>query len=156
MTIRCTVCGDDFKAWTDGEEVCPVCKTLIAGERRQAEAERTCPQCGAVLPAGSKGVFCSKKCRTASYDKTRRVVKCAVCGADMPARCRLYCSDSCRKKGAKIKAGKAAVKTDSFAEYESAAREAKKAGKWLSYGDFVANKYAEREKTVIGGKSDDR
>ena len=100
-----------------------------------------------------------KKCRMASYDKTRRVVKCAVCGADMPARCRLYCSDSCRKKGAKIKAGKAAVKTDSFAEYESAAREAKKAGKWLSYGDFVANKYAEREKTVIGvigGKSHDR
>lgn len=37
MTIRCTVCGDDFKAWSDREEVCPVCKALIAGERRQAE-----------------------------------------------------------------------------------------------------------------------
>ena len=37
----------------------------------------------------------------------------------------------CRKKGAKIKSGKAAVKTDGFAAYEAAAREAKKAGKWL-------------------------
>ena len=37
MTIRCTVCGDDFKAWSDREEVCSVCKTLIAGERQQAE-----------------------------------------------------------------------------------------------------------------------
>lgn len=106
MTVRCTVCGDDFKAWSDREEVCPVCKTLIAGERRQAEE-----------PAVQE--------RKPKKRPVQRRVKTST-------------------------------GNDGFAAYEAAAREAKKAGKWLSYGDFVANKYAEREKTVIGGKSDDR
>ncbi len=104
MTVRCTVCGDDFKAWSDREEVCPVCKTLIAGERRQAEE-----------PAQERN------------PKKRPVQR--------------------RKK---TNAG-----SDGFAAYEAAAREAKKAGKWLSYGEFTARKYAEQKKTVIGGKSDD-
>ena len=69
MTIRCTVCGDDFKAWSDREEVCAVCEALM-------------PQ-----------------------------------------------------KGREKKSGKAAVKTDGFAAYEAAAREAKKAGKWLFQRD---------------------
>lgn len=104
MTVRCTVCGDDFKAWTDREEVCHVCKQLIAGERQQAEE-----------PVQER------------KPKKRPVQR--------------------RKK---TNAG-----NDGFAGYESAAREAKKAGKWLSYGDFIAKKYAEREKNMIGGKSDD-
>lgn len=103
MTIRCTVCGDDFKAWHDREEVCSVCKTLIAGERRQAEE-----------PAQE---------RKPKKKTVQRRVKSA--------------------------------ESDGFAAYEAAAREAKKAGKWLSYGDFVAHRYAEQAKTVIGGKSDD-
>ena len=104
MTVRCTVCGDDFKAWSDREEVCPVCKTLIAGERRQAEE-----------PAQKR----KPKKKTVQRRK-------------------------------KTNAG-----NDGFAAYEAAAREAKKAGKWLSYGEFTARKYAEQKKTVIGGKSDD-
>ncbi len=104
MTVRYTVCGDDFKAWSDREEVCSVCKTLIAGERRQAEE-----------PAQER------------KPKKRPVQR--------------------RKK---TNAG-----SDGFAAYEAAAREAKKAGKWLSYGEFTARKYAEQKKTVIGGKSDD-
>lgn len=145
MTVRCTVCGENFKAWSDGEDMCEKCRALVEDERRQTEAERTCPQCGAVLPAGYKGVFCSRKCRTASYEKTRRTVKCAVCGADMPSQRRKYCSDSCRKKGERIKAGKAAVKTDSFAEYEKACVEAMKRGEWLTYGRFMAQKMTEGE-----------
>lgn len=105
MTVRCTVCSDDFKAWSDREEVCSVCKTLIAGERRQAE----------------KPAVQERK------PKKRPVQR--------------------RKK---TNAG-----SDGFAAYEVAAQEAKKAGKWLSYGEFTARKYAEQKKTVIGGKSDD-
>lgn len=106
MTVRCTVCVDDFKVWSDRDEVCPVCKTLIAGERQQAEE-----------PAAQE----------------RKPKKRPV---------------QCRKK---TNAG-----SDGFAAYdEAAAREAKKAGKWLSYGEFTARKYAEQKKTVIGGKSDD-
>ena len=104
MTVRCTVCGDDFNAWSDREEVCPVCKTLIAGERRKAEE-----------PAVQE--------RKPKKKTVQRRVKSA--------------------------------ESDGFAAYEAAAREAKKAGKWLSYGEFTARKYAEQEKTVIGGKSDD-
>ena len=80
-----------------------------------------------------------------TYEKTRRAVKCAVCGADMPSQRRKYCSDSCRKKGERIKAGKAAVKTDSFAEYEKACVEAMKRGEWLTYGRFMAQKMTEGE-----------
>lgn len=105
MTVRCTVCGDNFKAWSNREEVCSVCKMLIAGERRQAEEP-------AVQERNPK----------------KRPVQ--------------------RRK--KTNAG-----SDGFAAYETAAREAKKAGKWLSYGEFTARKYAEQGKTVIGGKSDD-
>lgn len=143
MTIRCTVCGENFKAWSDREDMCEKCKVLVEDERRQAETERTCPQCGAVLPVGSKGVFCSKKCRTASYEKTRRAMKCTICGADMPPLRRMYCSDRCRKKGEKIKAGKAAVKSDGFAEYEKASIEAMKRGEKLTYGRFMAWKITE-------------
>ena len=96
-----------------------------------------------VLPVGSKGVFCSRKCRTASYEKTRRAMKCAVCGADMPPLRRMYCSDRCRKKGEKIKAGKAAVKSDGFAEYEKASIDAMKRGEKLTYGRFMAQKITE-------------
>ena len=64
-------------------------------------------------------------------------------GADMPSLRRKYCSDSCRKKGERIKAGKAAVKTDSFAEYEKACVEAMKRGEWLTYGRFMAQKMTE-------------
>lgn len=105
MTIRCTVCGDDFKAWSDREEVCHVCKQLIAGERRQAEE-----------PAVQE--------RKPKKRPVQRRVKTST-------------------------------GNDGFAAYEAAAREAKKAGKWLSYGEFTARKYAEQEKIVIGGKRDD-
>ena len=50
-------------------------------------------------------------------------------GADCTAR------TAAAKRARKIKAGKAAVKTDGFAAYEAAAREAKKAGKWLFQRD---------------------
>lgn len=49
MTVRCTVCGENFKAWSNGEDMCGKCRVLVEDERRQAEAERTCPQCGAVF-----------------------------------------------------------------------------------------------------------
>ena len=111
MTGRCTVCGENFKAWSDGEDMCGKCRVLVENERLQAEAERTCPQCG----------------------------------ADMPLPRRKYCSESCRKKGERIKAGKAAVKTDSFAEYEKACVEAMKRGEWLTYGRFMAQKMTEGE-----------
>ena len=39
MTIRCTVCGDDFKAWTDGENMCGICRALVEDERQQAHKE---------------------------------------------------------------------------------------------------------------------
>ncbi len=45
MTVRCTVCGENFKAWSDGEDMCGKCRVLVEDERRQAEAERTCLRC---------------------------------------------------------------------------------------------------------------
>ena len=39
MTISCTVCGDDFKAWTDGENMCGICRALVEDERQQAHKE---------------------------------------------------------------------------------------------------------------------
>ena len=40
MTVRCTVCGENFKAWSDGEDMCGKCRVIVEDERRQAEAER--------------------------------------------------------------------------------------------------------------------
>lgn len=38
MTVRCTVCSENFKAWSDGEDMCGKCRVLVEDERRQAEA----------------------------------------------------------------------------------------------------------------------
>jgi hypothetical protein len=37
-------------------------------KRRQARADRTCPECGAVFtPSRSDGVYCSHRCRQRAY-----------------------------------------------------------------------------------------
>lgn len=64
MTVRCTVCGEDFATYTANDEICPCCAALEG----DFEVERTCVICGGSL-SPIKRKYCSVGCR---QEGTRR------------------------------------------------------------------------------------
>ncbi len=152
--IRCAVCGEKFTSYGDDE--CDCCRVLIREEQFRAETGgETCMQCGAPVPPGRKK-YCSRECckRYNNANRARRRV-CKICGSPLSGSKRVYCSPACAKDGSHVNRSRLPRRAD-FTDYEKAAAEAEKDGRRLSYGQYMAQRYAEQTKKIIGANEDEK
>ena len=151
--IRCSVCGEEFTSY--GGDECDYCRVLIKEEQFNAETGgETCLQCGAPVPPGRKK-YCSRECcRQYNNANGSRMRACKICGLPLSGLKRVYCSPACAKDGAHVNRSRLPRRAD-FTDYEKAAVEAEKRGKHLSYGQYTAQRYAERTKKIIGADEND-
>lgn len=125
---------------------------------------KTCEHCKKIFETDiSKQIYCSKKCSVDDYrekhrkEKEKIIKKCAVCGEFFEAdrENAVCCSEHCRKIRIRLKTNERdeaerkrqrttrKKKTNTQKLIEDAAK-AKEAG--LTYGQWQARQYAERER----------
>ena len=116
---------------------------------------KICEYCKNTFEAGAgRQIYCSKKCAIESYrekhrkEKEKNIKNCVICGEFFEAdrETAVYCSDHCRAIGKKLReqAKTPRRKTTNTQKLAEDAKKAREAG--LTYGQWQARQYAERER----------
>lgn len=117
---------------------------------------KTCEHCKKVFETDiSKQIYCSKKCSVDDYrekhrkEKEKIIKKCVICGEVFEAdrETAVCCSEHCRaiRKKLREQAKTPKRKTTNTQKLVEDAKKAREAG--LTYGQWQARQYTERERT---------